>query len=75
MTPDQLTDLLITRLLRDHGGQKHKWRKILGPLRLYRRDTHPHCNWAFQPVGSHAEIEKVESLADEMRLTHPIVAK
>lgn len=75
MTADQLIDLLIARLLRDHGGQKHKWRKIVGPVQIYARETHPHCNWAIHPVGSAAEIEMVEQLADEVRLNRPFVAE
>ena len=73
MTVDQMTDLIVARLLRDHGGQKHVWRKLLGPVRLYDRATHPHCNWALNPVGTAAEVERIEQLADELRLAHPIL--
>ncbi|NWK98190.1 hypothetical protein DM806_21495 [Sphingobium lactosutens] len=73
MTADQMIDLLVARLLRAHGGQKHKWRTLLGPVRLYDRATHPHCNWTLNPAGSPAEVERVEQLADELRLAHPIL--
>ncbi|HAF41689.1 MAG TPA: hypothetical protein DCG90_07985 [Sphingobium sp.] len=73
MTADQMTDLLVARLLRDHGGQKHKWRRLLGPVRLYDRATHPHCNWTLDPIGSAVEVETIERLSDELRLAHPIL--
>ncbi len=73
MTSDQLMDMLIARLVREKGGGRHRWRKIVGELRLYSLATHPHCNWAITPSGTAFEIEAVEHLADEVRLTHPIV--
>ncbi|OYW87240.1 MAG: hypothetical protein B7Z20_05570 [Sphingobium sp. 32-64-5] len=73
MTADQMFDLLLARLVRDHGGSRHRWRKLIGPIRLYSIATHPHCNWTATPVGTAAEIEAVERLADELRLAHPIL--
>lgn len=75
MTSDQLMDLLITRLVRERGGGRHRWRKIMGDVRLYSLTTHPHCNWAITPSGTSLEIEAVEHLADEVRLAHPIVER
>jgi hypothetical protein len=42
-------------------------------VKFYARATHPHCNWALNPTGSFGEIEAVESLADELRLRHPVL--
>lgn len=73
MTADKLTDLMVARLVRDHGKSKHHWRKVLGPIRLYSRATHPHCNWSMAPSGSFQEIGAVEMLLDELRMRHPLL--
>ena len=73
MTADKLTDLMVARLVRDHGRSKYHWRKAIGPIRLYSRATHPHCNWAATPTGSFQEIATIESLLDELRLRHPLL--
>jgi len=73
MTADKLIDLLVARLLRDHGKSKHHWRKAIGPLRLYGRDTHPHCNWNATPTGNFQDIALIESLLDDLRMTHPLL--
>lgn len=73
MTADKLIDLLITRLVRDRGGSKHHWRKVVGPIRLYSRATHPHCNWAATPTGSFQEIAVIENLLDDLRMRHPLL--
>jgi len=75
MTSDQLTDLLVARLVRDHGGTKHRWRRAIGPVRLYSLVTHPHCNWAIDPTGTHKEIGLIEHLLDDVRLRHPVLTE
>ena len=72
MTPARLTDLLVARLLR-HGGGGQRWRRLLGPIRLYDLSTHPHCNWSISPTGSYSEVALIERLLDEVRNSHPIV--
>lgn len=74
MTTDDLTDLLIKALIRKHGRSQRMWRAALGTIRVHDARTHPHCNWSVTPSGSPAEIEMVEALLDEVRLSHPIVA-
>jgi len=74
MTQGQLTDLLLARLVRDHGGAKHRWRKLIGPVQIYSLKTHLHCNWAINPTGSSAEVSTIERLMDDLRMSHPIVA-
>ncbi|AMK20116.1 MULTISPECIES: hypothetical protein [Sphingobium] len=74
MTTDRLTDLLVARLVRDHGRSKHHWRKAIGPVRLYSRATHPHCNWAIIPTGSVQEIALIETLMDDLRMRHPLLS-
>lgn len=73
MTADKLIDLLVARLLRDHGKSKHHWRKVIGPLRLYSRDTHPHCNWNATPTGSFQDVALIETLLDDLRMAHPLL--
>jgi hypothetical protein len=73
VTQGQLIDLLIARLVREHGGGKHRWRNLIGRVQLYSLATHAHCNWAISPTGSHAEIAKIERLVDDMRMSHPIL--
>ena len=74
MTADQLIDVLVARLIRDKGGTKHQWRKRVGPVQLYSLATHPHCNWAVNPVGTRTETEAIERLIDDLRISHPIIA-
>ena len=73
MTSDKITDLLVARLVRDHGRSKHHWRKVIGRVRLYSRDTHPHCNWSITPTGSAQEISVIETLMDDLRMRHPLL--
>ena len=74
MTADKLTDLLVARLVRDHGRSKHHWRKAIGPIRLYSQATHPHCNWAMTPTGSFQDVAVIESLLDDLRMRHPVLS-
>lgn len=73
MTQAQLIDILVARLVRDHGGTKQHWRKLVGPVQLYSSRTHVHCNWAINPTGSTTEIAVIERLIDDLRMAHPIV--
>src|SRR5690606_33130637 len=74
MTQGQLIDLLLARLLRAHGGTRHRWRRLVGPVKTYSLDTHRHCNWAINPTGSSLEIGIIERLIDDLRMSHPIVS-
>ena len=73
MTSAQLVDLLIARLVRDHGGPKQHWRKLVGPVRIYDSSTHAHCNWTIDPTGTHTEIRRIEALLDDLRMRHPVI--
>ncbi|MBT2186846.1 hypothetical protein [Sphingobium nicotianae] len=73
MMQAQLTDVLVARLLREHGGTKHGWRKLIGPVQIYSLKTHAHCNWAIHPTGTSSEIAMIEHLVDDLRMSHPIV--
>ncbi|MCP1472437.1 hypothetical protein J3E64_004155 [Sphingobium sp. OAS761] len=74
MTPDALIDLLVATLVRDHGRSKHHWRKVIGRVRLYDRATHPHCNWSLTPAGTQGDVALIETMLDDLRLTHPLLA-
>lgn len=73
MPPADLRDLFLLTLTRRFGGNRRRWRMVMGEVRTYSRATHPHCNWAVMPSGSAAENEAVESVADDLRAAHPIV--
>ena len=73
MTADKLTDMLVARLVRDHGRSKHHWRTVIGTVRLHPRETHAHCNWTITPTGSHQEIAAIENLLDDLRMRHPLL--
>lgn len=75
MTGADLTDRFLALLIRAHGGTKTQWRRVLGPLRIHPRATHPHCNWEYAPHGSFTEIAAVEDLSDRLRLEHPLVTE
>ena len=73
MTAEDLIDRFLARLLREQGGTRGRWRRVLGPVRVYSPATHAHCNWSITPAGSAAEIAAVEAVSDALRNTHPIV--
>ena len=73
MTAADLRDLFLVTLTRRFGGNRRRWRIVMGEVRLYSRATHPHCNWAVAPSGSARENEAVESVSDDLRAVHPIV--
>lgn len=73
MTADDLRDLFLTTLTRRFGGNRRRWRMVIGDVKLYSRTTHPHCNWAVNPSGSAPENSAIESVADDLRAAHPII--
>jgi hypothetical protein len=73
MTAADLRDLFLTTLARRFGGNRRRWRMVIGEVKIYSRATHPHCNWAITPSGSAGENSAVEAVADDLRSAHPIV--
>ncbi|MEG3163318.1 hypothetical protein U1701_01800 [Sphingomonas sp. PB2P19] len=73
MTASDLQSLLLTMLVRDQGGDRRRWRLVLGEVKVYSLSTHPHCNWSVTPSGAFADIDAVETLVDTVRAQHPIV--
>jgi hypothetical protein len=73
MTASDLLELFLTRLVREAGGTRRRWRAVVGAVRLYPVATHPHCNWAVHPSGAAGENAAVERVADDLRARHPIV--
>ncbi|WP_093665563.1 hypothetical protein [Sphingomonas gellani] len=73
MTVSELQDLLIAMLVRRIGGNRRRWRIVLGPVRLHDRATHPLCNWSISPTGTAGEVDAAEHLLDTVRLDHPLV--
>jgi hypothetical protein len=74
MTAADLRDLFLTTLTRRFGGNRRRWRIVIGEVKLYSRATHPHCNWAVNPSGSAGENCAVEAVGDDLRSAHPIVS-
>lgn len=74
MTASDLQDLLLSSLVRHAGGNRRRWRIVVGPVRLYDVTTHPHCNWSIDPSGGSREVDEVERLLDKVRLSHPIIS-
>ncbi len=74
MTSGALQDLFLSTLVRKAGGNRRRWRLVLGDMKVYAVATHPHCNWSVTPIGSAAENDIVERIADDLRVTHPIVS-
>ncbi|EZP56090.1 MULTISPECIES: hypothetical protein [Sphingomonas] len=73
MTSGMLHDLFLSTLIKQAGGNRRRWRLVIGEIRLYDPATHAHCNWAVTPTGSATENDIVERIADDLRLRHPIV--
>ena len=75
MNRAELLDLFVKALLRQIGGDRRRWRAVIGEIRIYSIATHPHCNWAITPMGGAGENAAIERLADRFRGEHPIVAE
>lgn len=75
MTSGALHDLFLSTLIRKEGGNRRRWRLAMGEVRVYDRATHPHCNWAVMPSGTAAENEAIERIADDLRVSLPIVTR
>jgi hypothetical protein len=73
MTADTLRELLETLLIRKLGGGRLHWRRAIGPIRIYSRDTHPHCNWRVDPSGTIRDVEAIERIVDHVSAEHPFV--
>jgi len=73
MTSGMLHDLFLSTLVKQAGGNRRRWRLVIGEIRLYDPKTHPHCNWAVTPTGSADENDTIERIADDLRLRYPIV--
>lgn len=73
VTTHELQDLLLSRLVRQHGGDRRRWRSALGPIRLHDLATHSHCNWSIDASGSPRENAAIERMLDDVRGVHPIV--
>ena len=74
MTGADLIDLFATRLLRERGGNRRRWKQVMGKARIYDVATHAHCNWSITPSGTITENEAVERLADHLRGEHPLIS-
>lgn len=74
MTSLDLIDLFAKTLMREIGGSRRQWKQVLGDVKVYSAETHPHCNWHITPVGGAGEIAAVERIADRLRISHPIVS-
>lgn len=74
MTASDLEELLIARPIRERGGTSQTWRTALGKVIVRDTNTHAHCNWDVRASGTDAQRAVIESLLDDVRLEHPILA-
>jgi hypothetical protein len=70
MTGSDIQQLLVTRLVKAHGGTRQRWRQAIGEVRVYSLDTHPQCNWDVRPIGRAADVDAINDLVDELRMRH-----
>jgi hypothetical protein len=75
MTRADLLDVFVKTLIRQIGGNRRRWRAVLGDVKLYSLTTHAHCNWLISPSGDAYENAAVERLADRLRSEHPILSE
>ena len=75
MTASDLQQLLVSALVRAHGGTRQRWRRAVGDIRVYSLDTHPHCNWDVRASGSPGDIDAVDAVVDALRDDHPHIAR
>ncbi len=73
MTAHDLQTILLSALVRAHGGQRRRWQSVIGPVRVHSLDTHAHCNWSIAPAGTASENAVVERLLDDVRVDYPII--
>jgi hypothetical protein len=75
MTRHDLLDILLSTLMRSHGGDRRRWRLALGPIQVHSLETHPHCNWSVAPAGSARENAVIERMLDDLRVVHPVISR
>jgi hypothetical protein len=73
MTASELRDLIVHRLAKERGGGTTRWRRVIGPLQVYSRTTHAHCNWEARPSGPAQDVIFVEKIVDTLRSDYPFV--
>jgi hypothetical protein len=75
MSSSELLSLIVTMLVRAHGGAPRRWRRAVGPIKVYSRSMHAHCNWDVRSTGSIYEVACVEAMVDTVRGTRPFVVE
>jgi hypothetical protein len=73
MTASELRDILVRDIIRAHGGSTARWRRVVGPVKVYSRSTHAHCNWEVRPSGSPHDVAIAEQAIDAIRPRLPYV--
>jgi hypothetical protein len=73
MSSSELLSLIVNMLVRAHGGAPRRWRRAVGPIKVYSRTTHAHCNWDVRSSGSIYEVACVEAMVDTVRSSRPFV--
>lgn len=73
MTASELRDILVRDITRTHGGSTARWRRVVGPVKVYSRTTHAHCNWEARPSGSPHDVAVAEQAIDAIRPRLPYV--
>lgn len=75
MGSSELLDLIVNMLVRAHGGAPRRWRRAVGPIKVYSIGTHAHCNWDVRSSGTVHEVACVEAMVDTVRASRPYVVE
>lgn len=69
-TAERQKVLMIDLLVAAAGGSAARWRRLIGPVTLHSRFTHPRCNWSVSPVGTMAELAAINAATNLVRAEH-----
>lgn len=75
MSSSELLSLIVNMLVRVHGGTPRRWRRAVGPIKVYSPTTHAHCNWDVRSSGTIYEVACVEAMVDTVRGSRPFVVE
>lgn len=70
-SPAELIVLLVTTLEGVAGGNKDRWREVLGPVEKLNVVFNPRSDWRLHPEGTPGEIDVVSRAIAIVRDVHP----
>ena len=75
LTAAQHKDLLADMLTAVAGGQRNRWRLLIGTIEVRSILTNPFCNWSIRPGGTVEELLAIKRAARLVRASHPRVRR